>query len=89
MAPDDGAATQTVNPASAIGPLRTLESFCARFGNQLVFILPDDAPRHFRFDDFDMDATRLQRQLELMHLLDVFGGDRLEPGQPGLSAASA
>ena len=72
---------------SAFHPLRTLEFSCARFGDQLVLILPNNVPRVSGCEDFDMNAARFQRQLQLMHLFDVFGSHRLEPRQSWLPAS--
>lgn len=66
-------------------PLRTSEFSRARFGDQLMFILPNDVAGVSGREDFDMNAAGLQSQLQLMHLLDVFGRDRLEPRQPRLA----
>ena len=72
---------------SAFDPKQALELSRSRLGDQLMFILPNDVSGVSRREDIDVDTARLQRQLQLMHLLDVFSGDRLEPGQSRLPAS--
>ena len=55
---------------------------------QLVIVLPDNCAWVSCCQDFDVQAAFVNRQFQLMHVLNVLNGKGFEPRKPGPSLAA-